>query len=63
MQLVMRHQNVKGAITGSDHAMEIDDQFDVMIDANDQILERVVNTENFLWDVGVRIGFVVRLTR
>ena len=39
----MRHQNVKGTITGSEHALELDEQFDVIIDANDQILERVVS--------------------
>ncbi|XP_070207378.1 exosome complex component 10-like isoform X2 [Littorina saxatilis] len=41
LQNVMRHQNVKGTITGTDHALELDEQFDVIIDANDQILERV----------------------
>ena len=46
LQDVMRHQNVKGTITGSDHALELDEQFDVIIDANDQILERVVSEWN-----------------
>ena len=46
LQDVMCHQNVKGTITGSDHALELDEQFDVIIDANDQILERVVSEWN-----------------
>ncbi|KAL8564918.1 hypothetical protein ACOMHN_019821 [Nucella lapillus] len=41
MQNMMRHHNVKGTISGTDHALELDEQFDVIMDANDQILERV----------------------
>nr|KAG5707355.1 hypothetical protein BaRGS_005322 [Batillaria attramentaria] len=41
MQNLLRHQSVKGTVTGSDHALELDEQFDVLIDGNDQILERV----------------------
>ncbi|XP_076472354.1 exosome complex component 10-like [Babylonia areolata] len=41
LQSVMRHHNVKGTISGTSHALELDEQFDVIMDANDQILERV----------------------
>ncbi|PVD36992.1 hypothetical protein C0Q70_03985 [Pomacea canaliculata] len=43
IQTLLRHQNVKGIITGADHPLELDEQFDVLIDSNDQIFERVGN--------------------
>ncbi|GFO01410.1 exosome component 10 [Plakobranchus ocellatus] len=39
LKRLLRNQNVKGNLSHGD-AVEIDDQFDVLMDANDQILER-----------------------
>ena len=42
MQNIMRYHGAKGNLSTSSTAVEIEDKFDVLIDANDQILERVV---------------------
>ncbi len=43
VQNVMRYHGAKGNLSTSSTAVEIEDKFDVLIDANDQILERVVS--------------------
>ncbi|XP_055864722.1 exosome component 10-like [Biomphalaria glabrata] len=39
LQRLLRHQNVKGNLSHGD-VLELEEQFDVLMDANDQILER-----------------------
>ncbi|XP_021366504.1 exosome component 10-like [Mizuhopecten yessoensis] len=42
VQNVMQHQNVRGRLShGSSDILDLEDKFDVLTDANDQILERV----------------------
>ncbi|XP_069106057.1 exosome complex component 10-like [Argopecten irradians] len=42
VQNVMQHQNVRGRLShGSSDVLDLEDKFDVLTDANDQILERV----------------------
>ncbi|XP_052082605.1 exosome component 10-like [Mytilus californianus] len=41
IQSILKYQSVKGNLTGSSSAVDLEDKFDVLIDANDQILERV----------------------
>ncbi|XP_033763872.1 exosome component 10-like [Pecten maximus] len=42
VQNVMQHQNVRGKLShGSSDVLDLEDKFDVLTDANDQILERV----------------------
>ena len=39
----MRYHGARGNLTTSSEAMELDDKFDVLVDANDQVLECVVS--------------------
>lgn len=39
----MRYHGLKGNLSGSSQAIELEDKFDVLVDANDQILERAVS--------------------
>ena len=39
----MRYHGAKGNLSTSSTTVEIEDKFDVLIDVNDQILERVVS--------------------
>ena len=39
----MRYHGAKGNLSTSSEAMELDDKFDVLVDANDQVLECVVS--------------------
>lgn len=41
IQNVLRYHNVKGNMTSSSEATDLDDKFDVLMDANDHILEKV----------------------
>lgn len=41
IQSILKYQSVKGNLTGGGSAVDLEDKFDVLIDANDQILERV----------------------
>ncbi|XP_013416312.1 exosome component 10-like [Lingula anatina] len=41
MQDLLKHQNVKGNLSGGSQSVEVEDKFDVLVDANDQMLERV----------------------
>ncbi|CAG2237093.1 EXOSC10 [Mytilus edulis] len=41
IQSILKYQSVKGNLTGNSSAVDLEDKFDVLIDANDQILERV----------------------
>ena len=43
MQNIMRYHGAKGNLSTSSTTVEIEDKFDVLIDVNDQILERVVS--------------------
>ncbi|KAL5015456.1 hypothetical protein ScPMuIL_009726 [Solemya velum] len=40
IQSILKHQNVRGNLSQSSDAMDVEDKFDILIDANDQILER-----------------------
>lgn len=46
LQRLLRQQNVRGNIHHQ-QLLELEDQFDVLMDANDQILERAVNDKFF----------------
>lgn len=39
----MHYHSAKGNLSSSSQAIEIEDKFDVLIDANDQLLEKVVS--------------------
>lgn len=43
IQSILKHQNVRGNLTQSSDTLEVEDQFDILIDANDQILEKAVS--------------------
>ncbi|XP_064642526.1 exosome complex component 10-like [Lineus longissimus] len=43
MQTLMKHEGVKGNLHADSHHMDVEDRFDVLVDANDQLLERVGN--------------------
>jgi len=38
----MRYHGVRGNVSSTSSAVDIDDRFDVLVDSNDQLLERVV---------------------
>ncbi len=42
IQKLMRYHGAKGNLSSTSATMELDERFDVLIDANDQLLERVV---------------------
>ncbi|KAK3593284.1 hypothetical protein CHS0354_012379, partial [Potamilus streckersoni] len=42
MQSLMKHQNVKGNIAHSKQGVDFEEKLDILIDSNDQLLERVV---------------------
>ena len=47
IQQIMRYHGAKGNLSTSSEAVELDDKFDVLVDANDQVLEWVVSvTDN-----------------
>jgi hypothetical protein len=52
----LKYQSVKGNLTGGSSAVDLEDKFDVLIDANDQILERVVN-------IYTRLLFYIHIAR
>lgn len=41
IQSVMRYHGARGSISASSEMMDVEDRFDVLVDANDQLLERV----------------------
>jgi exosome complex exonuclease RRP6 len=41
VQSVMRYHGARGSLSANSEQMDIDDRFDVLVDANDQLLERV----------------------
>lgn len=44
IQDIMKHQHVKGNMMANTGSMtEIEDKFDFIMDANDQLLEKIVN--------------------
>ena len=49
MQNIMRYHGAKGNLSTSSTTVELEDKFDVLIDANDQLLERVVSKTLFLY--------------
>ena len=44
----MRYHGARGSIAANSEMMDVEDRFDVLVDANDQLLERVVR---FISDV------------
>ncbi len=44
----MRYHGAKGNLSSDSATMELDERFDVLIDANDQLLERVVKQASFI---------------
>ena len=44
MQQIMRYHGIKGNLSSNSLARELEDKFDILVDANDQLLERAVNT-------------------
>ena len=40
----MRYHGIKGNLSTSSAAHELEDKFDVLVDANDQLLERAVSS-------------------
>ena len=47
----MRYHGAKGNLSTSSTTVELEDKFDVLIDANDQLLERVVSKTLFIYSV------------
>ena len=45
----MRYHGLKGNMVRNQDATELEDKFDVLVDANDQILERVVSMLLFVF--------------
>jgi hypothetical protein len=43
MQTIMKHEGVKGSLQADSDHVDVEDRFDVLVDANDQLLERVVS--------------------
>ena len=39
---MMRYHGAKGNLTNASKATEIEEKFDILVDANDQLLEKVV---------------------
>jgi len=44
MQSVMRYHGARGSIAANNEMMDVEDRFDVLMDANDLLLERVVSS-------------------
>lgn len=44
----MRYHGIKGNIIRNADATELEDKFDILVDANDQLLERVVGAHYFI---------------
>jgi len=44
IQSVMRYHGTRGSISANSEVMDVEDRFDVLVDANDQLLERVVSS-------------------
>ena len=40
----MRYHGTRGSISANSEVMDVEDRFDVLVDANDQLLERVVSS-------------------
>jgi len=40
----MRYHGARGSISANNELMDVEDRFDVLVDANDQLLERVVSS-------------------
>ena len=56
----MRYHGVKGNLAGGhEDVIETEDKFDVLVDANDQLLERVVSA---VTTVGTRGGTIPEIT-
>ena len=43
IQSMMRYHGARGSIAANNEMMDAEDRFDVLVDANDQLLERVVS--------------------
>jgi len=44
IQSVMRYHGARGSIAANNDMLDVEDRFDVLVDANDQLLERVVSS-------------------
>jgi len=42
----MRYHGARGSIAANNEMIDVEDRFDVLVDANDQLLERVVSVES-----------------
>lgn len=40
---MLRYHGARGSIAANNEMMDVEDRFDVLVDANDQLLERVVS--------------------
>ena len=65
VQNIMRYHHVKGNLgTSGDNAADLEDKFDLLMDANDQILERVVRTlireKNAVFTLFCQVTFIGR---
>ena len=40
----MRYHGARGSIAVNNDLMDVEDRFDILVDANDQLLERVVSS-------------------
>jgi len=43
IQSAMRYHGIRGSIAAHSELTDVEDRFDVLVDANDQLLERVVS--------------------
>ena len=62
IQQIMRYHGAKGNLSTSSEAVELDDKFDVLVDANDQVLEWVVSvtdTVTSLYSAPLMVGLLV----
>lgn len=42
--MTMKYHGVRGSIAANSELTDVEDRFDVLVDTNDQLLERVVST-------------------
>ena len=49
IQSILRYHGIKGNVATSREGTEIEDRFDTLVDANDQLLERIVSILSYTW--------------
>lgn len=42
--MTLKYHGVRGSMAANSELTDVEDRFDVLVDANDQLLERVVST-------------------